>query len=56
MKSRFCSVIDYACVFCMFSWKFNQYLINVTNISGKKSGGGDDDDSSGVSVYYCNSS
>ena len=52
MKSRFCSVIDPAGVFCMFSWKFNQYLINVSNISGKKSGGGDDDDSSGVSVLF----
>ena len=52
MKSRFCSVIDHAGVLCMFSWKFNQYLINVSNISGKKSGGGDDDDSSGVSVLF----
>ena len=36
----------------MFSWKVNQYPINVSNISGKKSGGGDDDHSSGVSVLF----
>ena len=36
----------------MFSWKFNQYLINVLNISEKKSGGDNNDDSSGVSVLF----
>ena len=51
MKSRFCSVIDHACVFYMFSWIFNQYIINLSNISGKKSGGGDDDHSSVFQVY-----
>ena len=36
----------------MLSWKFNQYLINISNISEKKSGGGNDDDSSGVLVLF----
>ena len=36
----------------MFSWKFNQYLTNESNINGKKSGGENDDDSSGVSVLF----